>query len=342
MKRVVVIGGGFAGTAVAKKLNGKCDLTLIDTEDYFEYTPGILRVLVEPEHYKKLHAKHKDYLPKTKIIVGHVKKIEDKKVALMDGKKINYDYLVIASGSNYNTPIKEEDTFFATRVKHLLDANKKIQNSKKILIVGGGLVGIELAAELVTHYNDKKIQIINAGPNILERNNIKTRQYAQKFLEKKGVEIINNEKIVDKSKNKVIGESGKVYDYDMVFFTVGIKPNTTFMQGDFSKFVPRGIEVNEYLQIPGMENIFVAGDVSNIVEEKTAQNAELHGKIVANNILATLKGKKMKRYTSKRRLMVISLGKYKGIVEKDGFVMTGLAPALMKATIEKMVMFTFR
>src|SRR5687767_11071478 len=125
MKKVVVIGGGFAGANVAKKLNGKCDLTLIDTEDYFEYTPGILRVLVEPEHYHKLHVKHKEYLPNTKVVVGHVKKIENNKVVLIGGKKINYDYLVIASGSHYNNPIKETDTYFATRVKHLLAANKK-------------------------------------------------------------------------------------------------------------------------------------------------------------------------------------------------------------------------
>src|SRR3989344_2408166 len=99
-KKVVIIGGVFAGTTAAKILQNKCDLTLIDTEDYFEYTPGILRVLVEPEHYKKLHVKHKDYLTKTKIVVGHINEINEKTVSLSNGKNINYDYLVIASGSN--------------------------------------------------------------------------------------------------------------------------------------------------------------------------------------------------------------------------------------------------
>ena len=331
MKKVVIIGGGFAGTTVAKKLNGKCNLTLIDTEDYFEYTPGILRVLVEPEHYKKLHVKHKDYLSNTKVVVGHVKKIEDNKVILASNEKINYDYLVIASGSNYNNPIKEEDTFFATRVKHLLEANKKIQKSNRIVIVGGGLVGVELATELATHYNDKKISIISAGPKLLERNNEKTSEYARKFLEKRGVEMNFNEKIVDKTKKEIIGESGKKYHYDMAFFTVGIKPNIGFMQGDFSKFAPKGIEVNEYLQIPQMENIFVAGDVSNIVEEKTAQNAEKHGKVVAQNLLAHMNGRKMQKYISKKRLTVISLGKNSGVIEYKKFIMTGWIPAILKS-----------
>ncbi|MBM3232020.1 hypothetical protein FJZ21_01420 [Candidatus Pacearchaeota archaeon] len=342
MKRVVVIGGGFAGARVAKKLNGKCNLTLIDTEDYFEYAPGILRVLVEPEHYKKLHAKHKGYLPDSKVVVGHVKKIDKKNILLVGGKKVPYDYLVIASGSNYNTPIKEQDTFFATRVKHLLEANKKIQNSNKIAIVGAGLVGIELAAEIATHYNDKKVTVISSGSKILERNSSKAGNYARKFLENRGVEIIFNERIIDKDKNNLKGQSGKEYPYDIVFFTVGVKPNIQFMQGDFSKFAPKGIEVNEYLQIPGMENIFVAGDVSNIVEEKTAQTAEKHGDVVANNVLALINGNSMKKYISKKRLMVISLGKRRGVIEHKGFVITGWIPAILKGFIEKMVMSSFR
>ena len=114
------------------------------------------------------------------------------------------------------------------------------------------------------------------------------------------------------------------------------------MTGNFSKFVSKGIIVNDYLQILGLKNVFVAGDVSGVVEEKTAQNAENHGKIVANNVLALLHENEMKKYVSKKRLMVISLGKYSGIIEYRGFVLTGWIPALFKWTIEKMVMYRFR
>lgn len=341
MKRVVVIGGGFAGATVAKKLKDKCDLTLIDTEDFFEYTPGILRVLVDPDHYKKLHVKHKDYLPNAKIITGHVKEVNKKEITLMDGRKVDYDYLVIASGSHYNNPIKEEDTFFATRVKHLLEANKKIKKSKKIYIVGAGLVGVELAAELATHAKGK-VYLISSNDKIMERNSVRTQRYAKRFLEKNGVEIIFNERIRDSDKKKLISESGKKYMYDMAFFTVGIKPNTSFMQPNFSKFVPKGIEVNEFLQIPEMKNIFVAGDVTNIVEEKTAQTAEKHGDVVAHNILSTIAGRELKQYSPKKRMMVISLGKDRGVIEYKGFVWRGWIPALLKSMIEKMVMNSFR
>lgn len=342
MEKVVIIGGGFAGTTAAKTLDGKCDLTLIDTEDYFEYTPGILRVLVEPDHYKKLHAKHKDYLKQTKIALGHVIKISDKEVILADNKKVKYDYLIIASGSSYNSPIKEEDTFFATRVKHLLEAHKKIQESKSITVVGGGIVGVELAAELATHYKEKDITLIHSHQRLMERNNKKTSIYAEKFLKKHRVKIILNEKIIKKESKKLISQSGKQYNSDASFFTVGIKPNISFMKDNFSKYVDKGIAVNEYLQIPDRKNIFVAGDVTNIIEEKTAQNAENHGKIAASNVLATINNKEMKKYESKKRLMVISLGKNCGIIEKGKLTITGWIPSILKIIIEKMVMFSFR
>src|SRR3989338_1455974 len=100
MKKVVVIGGGFAGSLIARKLQKDFEVTLIDTKPYFEFTPGILRTIVEPEHYKSIQVGHKDYL-KAKIIVGHVKKIEEDFVHV-DGKKLPYDYLAICSGSRYN------------------------------------------------------------------------------------------------------------------------------------------------------------------------------------------------------------------------------------------------
>jgi len=54
MKKVVVIGGGFAGNQIAKRLQNKFNVLLIDTKDYFEYTPGILKLAVNPDYKSKL------------------------------------------------------------------------------------------------------------------------------------------------------------------------------------------------------------------------------------------------------------------------------------------------
>ena len=63
------------GSSVAKKLEKSFDVTLIDLTDYFEFTPGVLRTIIEPEHMGKYRFKHQDYLKKTEVIIGKVKEI---------------------------------------------------------------------------------------------------------------------------------------------------------------------------------------------------------------------------------------------------------------------------
>src|SRR3989338_3106921 len=93
-KRVVIIGGGFAGSTAARKLENDFDVTLIDAKDYFEFTPSVLRTLVEPKHIKKIQSLHKNYLIKANIVRGYVKEV-NKKYLMVSKNKFPYDYLII-------------------------------------------------------------------------------------------------------------------------------------------------------------------------------------------------------------------------------------------------------
>ena len=75
MRKLIIIGGGFAGAKIAKTLENKFDVTLIDSKDYFEFTPSILRAIIDTKHLKKIQILHKDYLKKSKIIKEYVKEI---------------------------------------------------------------------------------------------------------------------------------------------------------------------------------------------------------------------------------------------------------------------------
>ena len=68
MKKIIVIGGGFAGSYIARKLEKDFDVILIDSKDYFEFTPGILRTIVESEHIKKIQILHTHYLKRAVIV----------------------------------------------------------------------------------------------------------------------------------------------------------------------------------------------------------------------------------------------------------------------------------
>ncbi len=334
MKKIIIIGGGFAGANAAKILEKRFDVTLIDTKDYFEFTPGVLRTIVEPEHLLKLQVRHEQYLKRAKFVLATVSAVGKTEI-IANRIKYPYDYLIISSGSKYTLPIKEEGAILATRGEHLLDAHTKLFNAKNIVIVGGGLVGVELAAEIVTHYKDKKVTIVHSGETLIERNKNKSQKYAEKFLRKHGVDILYNERVVSGNNGVLTTEKGVKLRPNMTFLCTGIKPNTSFMKKPSSALNDENqIKVNEFMQVSGYQNIFAPGDLNDVQVEKTAQNSEQQAITAAKNIIRIENNQPLIPYKPTKTPIIISLGKHKGILEWNGFALYGILPALLKAMVE--------
>ncbi|MBS3081281.1 FAD-dependent oxidoreductase [Candidatus Pacearchaeota archaeon] len=342
-KKLVIVGGGFAGALIAKKLETKFNVILIDTKDYFEFTPGILRTLVQPSHIKKIQVLHSHYLKYAKTIKGCVTKI-DKKYVYCDNKKISFNYLVIASGSSYNRIIKEPNSLAINRAKVLKEKYMDIIKAKKIVIVGGGIVAVELAGEVTTFFDDKEITIIELTDRLMFRMPLKVSQYAENFLKKRNVRIIFNEKVTSSGRNYVKTNKGKELKYSLLFNCTGIKPNSNFMKPFFKNKIDEigFIKINNHLQLEDYNNIFVAGDVASVKEEKLAQNAQIHARLIAENIINLENNRPLKEYEPKQRLMVISLGKYDGIIVYKNTVLRGIIPGLLKSFIEWMEMLKYK
>jgi apoptosis-inducing factor 2 len=332
MKKIVIIGGGFAGSYAAKKLEKKFDLTLIDSKDYFEFTPSILRIIVKPEHFEKIQIKHKEYLKNTKLILGKVSILGKGFVQTNIGEKHFYDYLIIASGSSYNKPIKDEGLILADRTEELIESTEKLREADSILIIGGGLVGIELAAEIIETFPKKKVTLVQANKELIPRNNKRTRVQCKNYLEKKGVKIIFNCKAKSCGKGEYLINNERK-KYDLSFSCIGINPNSDFINKKMLD--ERGfVIVNDYMQVIGKEKIFSVGDVNNLKAEKTAQVAELQAKVVVNNILNLEKQKQLNKYFHEEKPLVISLGKKHGILTYKKISYFGLIPGILKSLIE--------
>lgn len=333
-KRVVIVGGGFAGTYVARKLQNSFKVTLIDSKDYFEFTPSVLRTIVEPEHIGKIQALHRNYLKNTVVIRGNVIDINSNEV-ITPTHTFPYDYLVISTGSNYNAPIKESGIVIAARAEELVSYAERLKNVKSVLIIGGGLVGVELAAEIIEKYPNKNLTVVHSKNELIERNPKRARDYAYKFLKKRKVNIVLNEIVIGKEGSYYKTNTGRQIDADLAFFCTGIVPNYNYLKRNFSHVLDKkGIKVNKYLQVEGFSNIFAAGDITNINEEKTAQNAEKHADVIAKNIVALEINHGLEEYKSKPRPMVISLGKLDGLFVCKNFILKGLIPAFMKWFVE--------
>lgn len=343
MKKVVVIGGGFAGSLIAKELEQEFDVTLIDSKSYFEFTPGILRTIVEPQHASKIQVQHAHYLKRASIVVGDVTDATPSHV-LVGKRKLPFDYLALCSGSSYNAPIKEQHVILATRASHLLEAWHQLSAAESALIIGGGLVGVELAAEILTHYSKKELTMVHQGATLIERNHPLSQRIAARFLQKRGARIIFNERVEDAHAHTFVTSTGRRLEADIAFLCTGIIQNYAFLKRHLASLLtPQNtIRVNPTLQLAGYPKMFAAGDIAGIDIEKTAQNAEHQARIVVNNIRALERNDALLAYDAHRTPMVISLGKYNGIFEYGNFVISGIIPALMKAAIEKREMLKKR
>lgn len=338
MKRVVIIGGGFAGSKAAMALEKNFDTILIDNKDYFEFTPSILKIPARPDYIRKIRIKHSEYLKKTQIIVSEVKDLTRNYVATKS-LKIPYDYLIISSGSYYGLKVGKESFFNTGTGKDILNSLKHLKKANDILIVGGGLVGVELAAEL----SGKNITMIHSKSTLLERNHPKSISIADKFLRKKGTKIITQDRAILEKKQLIRTENKLNIKADLVYICTGISPNIDFMKKNFSRSIGKdGIKVNRFLQIEGHDNIFAIGDVNSIKEEKTAQSAVEQGNLASMNIISLEKGISLKEYRSRRRPMVISLGEYNGIFEYKKIIFSGIIPIFMKKLIEIKALFPYK
>jgi NADH dehydrogenase FAD-containing subunit len=168
-KSCVIVGASFAGLLAARKLvlEEHLDVTIIDVKDYFEYTPGILRCFVEPEYLESLTCP----LPTKNrtFIQGEVTLVRpdavEVRLATGDAQVVPFDYCLLGVGSLYEAPIRASlaETTVSKRRETWDVAHAEAKAAKSFLIVGGGPVGVELAAELVCTWSAKKVTIVDGG-----------------------------------------------------------------------------------------------------------------------------------------------------------------------------------
>jgi NADH dehydrogenase len=170
----------------------------------------------------------------------------------------------------------------------------------------------------------------------MERNLPRSRKYALRFLEKHGVAVRLGKKIDTKGHAFFLDE--KPLDVDVVFYCIGISPNTHIVP--FPKNERGYIVVDEFVRVN--PRVFAPGDLNSLAMEKTAQNAQRQALIVAENIKRTEAGKPLVAYTMKKTPMCVSLGRHDGSLEVSGFCITGFFPGMLKCMIEWWELFKLK
>lgn len=108
---------------------------------------------------------HANYLRSSRTIYGEVLEVTNEKL-ILEKETVFFDYLVIASGSSYQSNIKDQSITDNLRSEQMSKQAYALKESKDVLIVGGGVVGVEMAGEIAAKYDDKNITIVHNGTHL--------------------------------------------------------------------------------------------------------------------------------------------------------------------------------
>src|SRR5271166_6555795 len=106
MGTVIIVGGGYAGTALAKRLDPNADVTLVEPRDAFVHNVAAIRALVDPSLLDKMILPYRNLLKRGRVIRERAAAIEDRTVILQSGARLTADVIVVATGSGYAKPFK--------------------------------------------------------------------------------------------------------------------------------------------------------------------------------------------------------------------------------------------
>ena len=304
--RIVIIGGGFAGIALAKKLSKQeVQVVLLDKHNYHNFQPLLYQVStggLEPDSIAYPIRKILKDFPNFYFRLANVEEIDTQKnTVITDIGKLKFDYLVVASGSktNYfgNSEIEKNSMAMKTIPQSLNLRSLILENFEDALltsdlnernalmnfvIVGGGPTGVELAGALAEikkgilpkDYPDldtrlAQINIIQSSDCILKGMSDIASQKAEDFLEKLGVNIWKNVRVTNYDGKTVTTNTDLTFETATVVWAAGVK-GATIKGLEAEAFITKGnrILVNEFNQVKGFKHIYAIGDIACMETEE--------------------------------------------------------------------------
>src|SRR5258706_10302353 len=270
---VVVVGGGYGGVNVARALDADVDVVLVEPKDSFVHNIGALRALVDPTFLPKIFLPYSALLAHGRVVRDRAVEVDAHRVVLASGEAITADYVVLATGSTYPFPAKSDAHDAEDAMDNYRAAYNELIHANRVLLVGAGPVGIELAGEINAKWPDKHITLLDLAADVLgERFRPDLRAELRAQLVDLGVELVLGEGLhefpttvaAELGTFTVTTNSGREITADIWFQCFGVSPVSDYLSGDLAGARgPEGfVTVGPALQVAGHDNVFAIGDVS--------------------------------------------------------------------------------
>ena len=302
--RLVIIGGGFGGLRLARKLRNRpgFDITLIDRFNYHQFQPLFYQVATSGLDASNISFPLRKVFHKSQNVhfrMAQVTSIDTPaKKVFTDVGEFTFDVLVIATGADTNffgnekmksNAFPMKSTVEALQLRHRLLHNfedavmikdpLEMQRLMNVVIVGGGPTGVELSGAIADmkrfvlpkdypelDFNKMNIYLLEGSSKTLGNMSEKSSSESLKYLKRLGVTVLTNTILKDFDGRTAVMENGKDIPTSMVIWAAGIKGNIP--AGIDPALVAKGnrIKVDRQCAVPGYSDVFAIGDVAYMEE----------------------------------------------------------------------------
>ncbi|MFC0105951.1 NAD(P)/FAD-dependent oxidoreductase [Kibdelosporangium aridum] len=363
--RIVIVGGGFAGVAAAKRFEqlaargAPIDVTLISDSNFLLFTPMLAEVAsgaLEPAH---ISAPIRSAVAHTRFRNGRVRKFDTgSRTVQLGDDVIPYDHLVLAVGSvphSFDLPGVSEHAWTlknladSTRLRNhvirqleLADSEPDPVQRRQLLtfvVAGAGFAGTEMIAELfdlvyrTAHYfpgvglDEPDFLLVHPGDRILPEMSAELADYALERLRARGIRCRLGVRVAEATADAVRLDDGEWIATNTFVWTAGNRPSPLVGA--------KAIATDSRLRAAGLENLWAVGDCARIPDPDgtyyppTAQHALRQGKAVADNIAAVLSGREPAEFRFRTLGLLVALGHRTAAADIRGRRFSGLAAWLL-------------
>ncbi|MEU4725321.1 FAD-dependent oxidoreductase [Nonomuraea dietziae] len=299
-RTVVIVGGGYGGSAVAKALDPEADVVLIDPRDAFINSAGSLRALTQPDWAGNMFFPYDQWLRRGTVVRDRAVSVDPGGVTLASGRRIETDYLVLATGSSYAYPAKPTSESRDEVLDDLLRTHKELAGFERVLILGAGPVGLELAGEIKEVWPHKQVTIVDPAEQLLAAFPAEMREELHRQLDELGIHLRLGTGLTAPPATEpgqaatftATTTGGEEITADIWFRAHGVRVNSDYLAGgELTTRTPQGqVPVTETLNVHGYDHVYAIGDITDVAEAKMAGYAMQHAEVVAQNIIAQLRG----------------------------------------------------
>jgi len=333
--RSAIVGANFAGLSAAQRLGSRYDVTVIDRSPWFEWRPNIHELVSGVKRPADLR------LPRSRLVAQAGHRFLRAEVASIDARagritttgdrQVEFDACIVAVGGasctfgvagadRHALPLKTVDDGVA--IGRRLAALMRERGRKSVVIVGGGLEGVEVLGEILRRYRGREslaISVVEAGSRLMPGSPPALDASVRAHCAGRNLRILTGTTVKSVTRGRVHLHSGKSIRTDLTIWSAGATAPALLAKSRLADKPHHWAPVTKALQSRRFDNVFVAGDAATLPRPvaRQAYYAMQMGQCAAENAMRALAGRRLREFIPEPKPMLVAFG------DLDTFLVSG-------------------